>query len=79
MTSLHDQSICLQDLSIDAADTVRGREIFRREGVAVVKGLLPFAPVDKTFHKPRPAGRTATRALTISGKIPYTARGRSTT
>ena len=34
MTSLH-------DLSIDAADSARGLEIFRREGVVVVKGLLP--------------------------------------
>ena len=40
MTSLHDHSISLHDISVDAADTARGLEIFRREGVVVVKGLL---------------------------------------
>jgi hypothetical protein len=38
----------LDDLSIDAADTARGLEVFRREGVVVVKGLLPVPLVEKT-------------------------------
>ena len=41
MTSLH-------DLSIDARDTARGLEIFRREGVVVAKGLLPVPLVERT-------------------------------
>lgn len=48
MTSLHDHPIRLQDLSVDAADTARGLEVFRREGVVVVKGLLPVALVERT-------------------------------
>ncbi|MFO1157384.1 MAG: hypothetical protein U1E60_00955 [Reyranellaceae bacterium] len=43
MTSLH-------DLSIDAADSERGLGIFRREGVVVVKGLLPRTVVQSTAH-----------------------------
>ncbi|MGD9886064.1 hypothetical protein [Reyranella sp.] len=41
MTSLH-------DLSIDAADTGRGLEIFRREGVVIAKGLLPVGLAERT-------------------------------
>jgi len=48
MTRLHDQPSSLEDLSIDPADTARGLEIFRREGVVVARGLLPAALVERT-------------------------------
>ena len=48
MTSLHEPSIGLHDLSVDAADTARGLAIFRREGVVVAKGLLPVPLIQKT-------------------------------